>query len=521
MKKLSKSCLALSILLSLCLVIGYHIKHFQTIFIIFHSFFAFFKALGMFTLFMLLFYFLLIFLFKKINQMKYCNHPIYCYIFEKHPILVPFLSFLVVGIPLIVFFYPGPIQWDALKQLDYYSGVLHWSNHHPIFSTFLMGFIYQIGAFIMNDNFGVFLYNILQYFFQAYAFASIFYFMKKMDTPKIVRILSFLFLLLNPVWILLGYTLMKDTLYYLVFILFFISYISFYYDDAHKVSLLFTSILLILLRNNGIYVVILSFLPFLFKKSLRKISLLYITSFIGVQIILSLIISHANIYHGNIREMLSIPIQQTARYLKNEKITLKEKEILESTFHHPIETIKKKYNPEISDPVKFMFRVNNTQELFQYFKVWFHGFFKRPDLYIDATLNHTYGYFYPFKEEAKDKIAYFTIEQNKRVNKGNFQFHMIQKYEKVRLNIENGITFMRKLPIIELVYNTGTYFFVLLIFTFYAFYKGKKEKVLLSIPLYITFIFCILSPVNAYLRYMYPIIFALPVYFSLVVSRKN
>jgi len=520
MKKISKSCFIASVILSLSLIVGCSIQKYQTLFILFRSFFLFFKTMGIFLILMVVFYVLLSFLFKKMNHLKDNGKQIYHFIFEEHPVLVPFLCFVLVGIPIVLFFYPGPIQWDALKQLDYYSGMLHWSNHHPIFSTFLMGSIQKFGSFFINDNFGIFLYNFLQFLFQCFVFANIFGFMKKINAPKMVRILSFLFFLSNPVWSLYGYTLMKDTLHYLVFILFFIYYLYFYYYQTHKIPLLITAILLILLRNNEIYVVILSFLGLSCKKNLRKVSFCYIASFIVVQILLNLIISHYDIYHSNIRETLSVPIQQTARYIQTEDLTSSEKEILESTFHHDIQTIKEKYNLNISDPVKFMFNVNNNQELVRYLKVWFSGLLKRPDIYIDATLNHTYGYFYPLKEEVKDNIAYFGIEQNKRVNKGNFDFYMLEKYENQRKKLENDITFIRKLPILGLVYNTGTYFFVLIIFVFYAMYKGQKDKVLLSIPLWITFLFCLLSPVNAYLRYMYPIIFSLPVYFGLVTSKK-
>ncbi|MDE7201236.1 MAG: hypothetical protein K2O91_04835 [Lachnospiraceae bacterium] len=75
--------------------------------------------------------------------------------------------------------------------------------------------------------------------------------------------------------------------------------------------------------------------------------------------------------------MLSIPFQQTARYLlyASEDITEEEKAAVDAIL--PIDQIAAIYNPEISDAVKNQYRYN-TEGLKEYFKAWYSMFKKHP-----------------------------------------------------------------------------------------------------------------------------------------------
>ena len=79
---------------------------------------------------------------------------------------------------------------------------------------------------------------------------------------------------------------------------------------------------------------------------------------------------------------------------------------------------------------------------------------------------------------------------------------------------------MRRSKYIRFIYNTGTYFIILVIILGYSIYIKRRDYLVISIPLLLTYAFCILSPVNAYLRYMNPIIVSLPIMISLVTSTK-
>ena len=100
---------------------------------------------------------------------------------------------------------------------------------------------------------------------------------------------------------------------------------------------------------------------------------------------------------GSRKEMLSIPFQQTARYLKEypDDVTESEENAIEKILDYG--SLAENYNPEISDHVKDTFNNSaTTQDMVNYFKAWVSMFLRHPDVYFQATFNNTYGYYYPF-----------------------------------------------------------------------------------------------------------------------------
>ncbi len=522
--KQSKITLVVSILFSSFLMVGYTINETGTIDFLFRSPGNILKNILIFLVITCIFYSLVYCLYVLLDSFKFQekSSKVYSIFLEKHPFLIPFLFFLLIGLPIVIFFYPGSVQWDGMKQLDYFFGIKAWSNHHPVLPTLLMGFCVQIGRTLGSDNLGLFLFTISQYMLSCAVFSYILVFLRKIRTPKPFILITFLFFLFNPVWYMNGYTLVKDTMYYLFFILYFIEFIRYFQGENRNIPLLITAFLVMLFRNNGFYIVLASFIVlFLYQRQNRKRNSIFIISMIGFQLFYTILISLCGIQQGNIREMLSVPIQQTARYVSNYEVTKKEKDVLESVFHTSIQTIQKKYNPELSDPVKFLFSAQDKQQLLDYFGVWASQFLKHPKVYFDSFLENYYGYFYPLKQEYKDGLACFDIVQNKRVNTKYFHFSMNPDYEKEREKIQDIITYVRNLPILEFIFNTGTYTWILILFMGYAIYKKMYDALILSAPLVFTLLFCFLSPVNAYVRYMNPVIVALPIFVGYILSTKT
>ena len=94
----------------------------------------------------------------------------------NHPFRTSFISiFLVISIFMIAF-YPIVLSPDPSYQIKMYFNVptkyIGWviqrdpnvfmTNHHPILQTFLLGWAIDIGRYILDDNFGLFLYTLTQ-----------------------------------------------------------------------------------------------------------------------------------------------------------------------------------------------------------------------------------------------------------------------------------------------------------------------------------------------------------------------
>ena len=94
--------------------------------------------------------------------------------------------------------------------------------------------------------------------------------------------------------------------------------------------------------------------------------------------------------------MLSIPFQQTARYLRDagDDVTPEEKAAISAILDY--EGLPELYNPNLSDPVKATYdNETGLDELITYFQAWYQMLLRHPDIYVQATMNNLYGYFYP------------------------------------------------------------------------------------------------------------------------------
>ena len=94
--------------------------------------------------------------------------------------------------------------------------------------------------------------------------------------------------------------------------------------------------------------------------------------------------------------MLSVPVQQTARYVRDagESVTELERKHIDAVWDYDL--LAEKYNPDISDPVKQTYKQTATiSDLKRYAFTWFDMFLKRPDIYLLTTMNNYYLYFYP------------------------------------------------------------------------------------------------------------------------------
>ncbi len=131
---------------------------------------------------------------------------------------------------------------------------------------------------------------------------------------------------------------------------------------------------------------------------------------------------------GSKREILSIPFQQTARFVQKHDglnsgvnptvkedgtiveapcdglVTDEERAVIDRVLKY--ENLGRRYNPDKSDAVKNCFNEYASQEdIKAYFEVWAQMFKKDPECYISALINNYYGYFYP---SARDAWVYST-----------------------------------------------------------------------------------------------------------------
>ena len=379
----------------------------------------------------------------------------------------------------------------------------------------------KAGTFLIDNNFGVFIYNFIQYIVSASIFAYLIKYLVKKGSPHFLVIITFLFLLLNPVWLANSYTLIKDTYYYLFFLLFVINLCAYYNDHFDFFKLLLSGFMVVLFRHNGIYIVLLSFLFMLIfkQKGNYRIFIIFIILLLS-NFTIGLITQNAGILRGNIREPLSLPIEITARYLKYGNLDNEEISFYNTVFYGGAEHIGNIYNPDSVDIVKSHFFLERNNYL-NYIKYWFLGLSKSPKIYLDAFLANNYGYIYPYKEVFRNEIAYFDVEENPEVNTHFFNLYLNPKTSRARILFMNYYNFIIRMPIIRLMFRPGTYTLLFIFTIIYASHRKQKAILLLSVPLFATLIFCFLSPLNACLRYINPLVVTLPVLWGNILRKEK
>lgn len=446
------------------------------------------------------------------------------FILEKHSFLIPFFIILACGLPYIIAFYPGTVQDDGNVQLQQFLGNYGKTSHHPYLSTIILGTCFKIGSSLGNDNLGIFTFTFLQFLFSSFVFAYTIDFMKKIKAPIELRFLTLIYFSIFTIWPINAYTFVKDTIYYLIFVLIVIKIFKYVTTENIQNSIIFNigftilCISLCMFRNNGIEIVILSIIPLFFLNKNKKRIVILLCVFISIllynNLVQPFIYKKVELEEGSIREALSVPIQQIAltTIKHGSQITKEDRAFIEDIGHLNFEEIAKEYIPEMSDPIKNKFEYNPTNEqLSNYFKLWFKLLLKHPITYIDAYLNNFYGYFYPDRTEYKDGLGWYLCHNTEQVD-----VHFNPKFENQRNNIEQFAYFLRNIPLVGLLYSTGIYTWFLIIIFAYLMYNKKYKYILILVPSILSLVVCLLSPVGAYIRYSQPIMANMPILLCLL-----
>lgn len=507
------------------MVFGNSFLHFNNWDLIFDNpfqvFISMINYIGYFFLFQYILTFLILFIKNKLNKKdrKGTNYFGKSKVTSKKFILFYMIGFLICWLPYIVIFYPGTMNMDSLFQIEQYLGKIHWTTHHPIFPTIIFGTFMKIGAFyLLNDNMGLFLNNIFQMILGAFLLSYAINYIYQLTQSKKIKYSLFSFFAFFPIWPIHFYTEVKDVYFSVSLLLYLIFSMKFItqkgkLDKKQWAVYVVSMILVYLFRNNGIFILLFSFPFFAMIVKKRERIKIIVSSIFAIAFSFIFTQSYMQTNHidkGSIKEALAVPLQQTARYVSQYKLTKEEQYTISKLV--AIKDIKENYDPETIDYVKARYKQETAtnQDLKEYFLVWEKMFFKHPDVYFQATMNATYGYFYPDRKENKDSFAQFTIDAPDCVNVSHFNIHFLPDREIYRNRVELGIYALRNMPVIGLLFSCGLYTWILIIVTLILWYFRKKKEMAILVPLYVIILVCVASPVNAFVRYMQPVMLTLP-----------
>lgn len=469
--------------------------------------------------------------------------------FERHPFIISFCALLLFYIPVIIISYPGFISWDSFRQIaqayntDSYVPYVNLIdenvklfNHHPISHTLFIYVCLVLGNAIFKSwNAGIFLYVLIQTIVFALVVAyCCFALITKFKTRPVSVVIILSYFCLHPKFQLYLMVVSKDIIYSSFFLLLLCTLIEIIEEINDKRTIILWCISIVgmmLFRNDGFYIIVpvlVMMIPFTKNRKIPVSSLALAVAFFFVWN--SVILPFAHISPGSKREMLSIPFQQTARYVSEYESDMTSEEVAAISAILPYDDLAELYDQDISDPVKSGFNENATSDdMKRYFKVWYNMFKKHPDVYFRATFANKYQIFYPSVVRS-DTYSYkygsdLMIEGNELLAELHTDFHYPERMKSLRTKYENIREIVSCLPILDTI--STTYCFILAV-VFIAFYELRCAKYK-SIAIYILFVMqvaiMIAGPCNGhYIRYTLPIACCLPMLVAICLgysSAKN
>lgn len=448
---------------------------------------------------------------------------------NKKSIVFCMLIIFTCYIPYLIHEWPSILFLDSISEM--YTGtycIKSMVNHHPILHILIVSGFVNWGRAINNYNLAIGMYSIIQMLFTAFTFSYSLYYMSKKGVKRAVRIIIMLVYCFYTPFAIYSVSMLKDVPFSIMVIWFTICVSEIVLNDEflkkkrNIVTFILISILLILFKNNGIYIFALSaFLMLVFVKKVRKVMFLCLCFIVSLYFLYKgPIFKIFNITDGPIREALSIPCQQIARTLRDNDVSDEDKEKINKFL--PADRLGDLYYPLISDNVKDTLNNEAVKDnKIEFAKVWLELFVKYPKSYIEAFLAGSYGYWYPEAEFWFVWGGYNYESYEFGQNVLNIDIHKDPIYTSKIVEFLKQLTTYRQIPVFGMLFSIGFLWTTIIIVMGYIIYVKEYKKLLIYIPVIVLWLTCIASPVWCEFRYAYGIFTTAPVLLVTTLIGKN
>ena len=339
--------------------------------------------------------------------------------FGERKLFVCIWIFIFISwIPAFLTLYPGVLSYDMISQTNSALGTIA-NNHHPVLHTWLIRVFMQFGNKYMSsyEN-GIGLLSLVQMIMLSYALTRLCILLKKKCVPVWLFIAT---VLGSALWFMnacLSVSMIKDTLHAAFFVLFVCHFVEIVMSPSEYVSKKINLVLLPIVgffmfatRNNGLHIYVFCFAGLFLlrifqmkKANIKKYFVLVLMILLPVvmfKIYSGPVFEALNIEQGEVREALSIPIQQLQRVAVVYANELTEEQNDTMLFYITDLSWRewepgRKYDAFISDPAKGCFYSNayNINPL-DFWKFYLEIGLEYPKEYIAAFLSNTLGFWYP------------------------------------------------------------------------------------------------------------------------------
>ena len=434
-------------------------------------------------------------------------------------LIASLLFIMALWFPYLPSYWPGGIYSDTVDSINMALGKAALDNHNPILYTQIWRIMFQVtGAFSGAGEYGgLKLFTVVQTFLLALSLAYFIYRCYKAGIHKVFVFLCLLIFGLFPLYPFYGISLWKDTLFSIAVFIFSI-FLYYTFDNLDKdiswkqlFIYCLLSLLIIFLRNNGIYIsvfysVMITLLCMKKKKTAVKIGS---ASFIIIAIsgiICGPVFNHYGYNIDRSTESLGIPLQQTAYIIATDgKMTEEDIEVIENIM--PLESWIELYDPITIDTIKFdpgfnrEYLESNTSE---FMEVYLDLVVKNPVKAVKAYMLTTMGFWDIFEGSSTAYICNFHF--------GNVEYFMSDYFDYyLDISFRNYVE--------PKIYISAAIFIWLMIGTIFICLARKNYKGLIPIMPTLGLWLSIMAavPVAFSFRYVYAVFLCVPLYIILCV----
>lgn len=445
-------------------------------------------------------------------------------LWERHPFLLPWLIIFLCWLPYLLIRLPAAIEHDAYMQIEQVFGLREFTAHNPVLSTVLMGLWIKLGVLLGSKELGLTLFTLFQSLSCSAMLAYTISAMKRLKAPNRVILLSAGICALATIYPNYLTVIMKDSLYACMSVLLLAlvaEELLLPHSRSRCLGILAAALLTGTLRNNGFLLLwalgAAAVICLVCSPALRRVGMTaaLLTACLLQALYANALLPALGIPEGPMYESLSVPFQQTARYVRDfpEDVTPQEREVIDAILVY--EDLAERYDPNLSDPVKNSC-TGDTSVLPAYWKVWCKQLLRHPTAYIQATLNNAYGFFHPNSREYI--FWYTTISTNPEL-----VFDEIELLSPLKTAARYLVMLFESFPLTMPLCNTGCYMWLALYLLGKAIERRDRPLLVLYTSILMSMLVCICCPVffiNG-VRYALPVIFAVPLLTALTLRHQS
>lgn len=435
-------------------------------------------------------------------------------------LVTAFIIYTVELTPAFLALFPGYLSYDGPLELSQFFTDHVINGWHPVIYTLSISGAVAFGDSILGSaGAGLALFSIIIGLMTSLALAFATVKVSKFLKVSYTLCLGIVTLsLLNPIMQIFVFATAKDTAFAIFFVVVFV-YIcemvcdedSFFSNKKSEIIFVLVAILMMLNKRQGLYVFLITMTGlFIFLSKYRKeIIVLSLLPIIIVELITGPGYQMIGVIPGRTVEAYSVPLQQIARTVKEDKYL--DEETLEDIYKFIPQEVLGGYIPQISDPIKDS--VNEeyfTEHKREFLKLWARLLPNHLGIYIDSFLYVADGYIWPARDSINQWGTLMYPYPGGYIVDVGFdmkQEPILQGYYGFLMDF--GQTFADGICGIEILVSLGFPFYVLLMVAGIVI-SQKKYRLLLPLILLLSFQgILFLAPVCC-VRYICPLLYCLP-----------